>query len=120
MEYTKIEGKSIGYYGVIALFGILIAVGLFEFVKGMSIGQEDYGTSNIVPWGLPITAVVFFIGASAGALMLSSLTYVFGKEEYKPVSRISIYVAILLIIGERCSSPFSFSRIRFLPRLTVL
>ena len=99
MEYTKIEGKSIGYYGVIALFGILIAVGLFEFVKGMSIGQEDYGTSNIVPWGLPITAVVFFIGASAGALMLSSLTYVFGKEEYKPVSRISIYVAILLIIG---------------------
>jgi len=99
MEYTKIEGKSIGYYGVILLFGILIAVGLFEFVKGMSIGQEDYGTSNIVPWGLPITAVVFFIGASAGALMLSSLTYVFGKEEYKPVSRISIYVAILLIIG---------------------
>jgi len=99
MEYTKIEGKSIGYYGVIVLFGILIAVGLFEFVKGMSIGQEDYGTSNIVPWGLPITAVVFFIGASAGALMLSSLTYVFGKEEYKPVSRISIYVAILLIIG---------------------
>ena len=99
MDYTKIEGKSIGYYGVIALFGILIAVGLFEFVKGMSIGQEDYGTSNIVPWGLPITAVVFFIGASAGALMLSSLTYVFGKEEYKPVSRISIYVAILLIIG---------------------
>jgi len=99
MEYTKIEGKSIGYYGVIALFGILIAVGLFEFVKGMSIGQEDYGTSNMVPWGLPITAVVFFIGASAGALMLSSLTYVFGKEEYKPVSRISIYVAILLIIG---------------------
>lgn len=99
MEYTKIEGKSIGFYGVIVLFGILIAIGLFEFIRGMSIGQEDYGTSNIVPWGLPITAVIFFIGASAGALMLSSLTYVFGKEEYKPVSRISIFLAILLIIG---------------------
>ncbi len=99
MEYTKIEGKSIGFYGVIALFGILIAIGLLDFIEGMSLGQKDYGTSNIVPWGLPITAVVFFIGASAGALMLSSLTYVFGKEEYKPVSRISIFLAILLIIG---------------------
>lgn len=99
MEYTKIEGKSIGFYGIIALFGILIAIGLFEFVQGMRFGQEDYGTSNIVPWGLPITAVIFLIGASAGALMLSSLTYVFGKEEYKPVSRISIFLAILLLIG---------------------
>jgi len=99
MEYTKIEGKSIGFYGIIALFGILIAVGLYEFIQGMRFGQEDYGTSNIVPWGLPITAVIFLIGASAGALMLSSLTYVFGKEEYKPVSRISIFLAILLLIG---------------------
>lgn len=99
MEYTKIDGKSSGFYGVIALFGIFIAVGLYEFIIGMEVGQLDYGTSNIVPWGLPITAVIFFIGASAGALILSSLTYVFGKEEYKPVSRISIFLAILLIFG---------------------
>lgn len=99
MEYAKIEGKSITYYGIIVLFGILVAIGLFEFAKDMIRGQVDYGTNNIVPWGLPITAVVFLIGASAGALMLSSLTYVFGKEEYKPVSRISIFLAILLLIG---------------------
>ena len=99
MEYTKIEGKSTGFYAIIAIFGILIAIGVLEFFKGLTIGQEDYGTSNIVPWGLPITSVVFLIGASAGALMLSSLTYVFGKEEYKPVSRISIFLAILLLIG---------------------
>ena len=99
MEYKKIEGKSAGFYGIIAIFVIMVGIGLFEFIRGMSFGQEDYGTSNIVPWGLPITAVIFLIGASAGALMLSSLTYVFGKEEYKPVSRISIFLAILLLIG---------------------
>lgn len=99
MEYTKIEGKSTGYYGLILLLGVIVVIGLYEFVGGMRLGHESFGTTNIVPWGMPITTVIFFIGASAGALMLSSLTYVFGKEEYKPVSRISIFLAILLIIG---------------------
>ena len=99
MEYTKIEGRFAGFYGILAIMAILIVAGLYEFIKGMIQGHESFGTSNIVPWGLPITTVIFFIGASAGALMLSSLTYVFGKEEYKPVSRVSIFLAILLIIG---------------------
>ncbi len=99
MEYTKINGKSTGSYVLIGILAIMVAVGLYEFIQGMIQGHESFGTSNIVPWGLPITSVIFFIGASAGALMLSSLTYVFGKEEYKPVSRVSIFLAILLIIG---------------------
>ncbi len=98
-EYVKIEGKSIGYYGLIAAFLVMVAIGLYEFISGMIYGHESFGTNNLVPWGLPITAVIFLIGASAGALMLSSLTYVFGKEEYKPVSKISIFLAILLLIG---------------------
>jgi len=99
MEYIKINGKSAGSYVLIGILAIMVAVGLYEFIQGMIHGHESFGTSNIVPWGLPITSVIFFIGASAGALMLSSLTYVFGKEEYKPVSRVSIFLAILLIIG---------------------
>ncbi len=99
MEYTKINGKSAGSYVLIGIMALMLAVGLYEFIQGMILGHESFGTSNIVPWGLPITTVIFFIGASAGALMLSSLTYVFGKEEYKPVSRVSIFLAILLIIG---------------------
>src|SRR3990170_8886887 len=99
MEYTKIEGKSAGSYVLIGIMAVMVVVGLYEFIQGMIQGHESFGTSNVVPWGLPITSVIFFIGASAGALMLSSLTYVFGKEEYKPVSRISIFLAILLIIG---------------------
>ena len=99
MEYTKINGKSAGTYVLIGILAIMVVVGLYEFIQGMTQGHESFGTSNVVPWGLPITSVIFFIGASAGALMLSSLTYVFGKEEYKPVSRVSIFLAILLIIG---------------------
>lgn len=72
MEYTKINGKSTGSYVLIGILAIMVAVGLYEFIQGMIQGHESFGTSNIVPWGLPITSVIFFIGASAGALMLSS------------------------------------------------
>jgi molybdopterin-containing oxidoreductase family membrane subunit len=36
---------------------------------------------------------------SAGSLILSSLTYVFGKEEYRPISRMAVFLAIILIFG---------------------
>ena len=42
---------------------------------------------------------IYLIGLSAGSLILSSLTYVFGKEEYRPISRVAVFLAIVLIFG---------------------
>jgi molybdopterin-containing oxidoreductase family membrane subunit len=42
---------------------------------------------------------IYLIGLSAGSLILSSLTYVFGKEEYRPISRMAVFMAIVLIFG---------------------
>lgn len=98
MEYTKIEGKSTGYYGLIALFGILAILGIYEFFLTLQAGQGDLGVSNRVPWGITIIMVEFLKGASVGLLLLSTLGYVFGKDEFKPVSRISAYLAIILLL----------------------
>jgi molybdopterin-containing oxidoreductase family membrane subunit len=73
--------------------------GLTGFVISYIKGHEVLGTSNAIPWGMPIVITIYLIGLSAGSLILSSLTYVFGREAYRPISRIAVFLAIVLIFG---------------------
>jgi molybdopterin-containing oxidoreductase family membrane subunit len=43
--------------------------------------------------------LIYFIGLSAGSLILSTLVYVFGQEKYKPIARMAVMLAIILILG---------------------
>lgn len=97
--HRNIEGKSIQYYALIAALAVVALAGLNTFLLQYEEGHYKTGMSNQVPWGLPIVMVIFMIGASAGSLILSSLATVFGREEYKVFSRVSVYLAALLLIG---------------------
>jgi len=52
-----------------------------------------------IPWGVQITMAVYYIGLSAGSLVISGLYGVFGKLEYKPFARIAVYLAMLFLIA---------------------
>ena len=97
--YSKIEGKSKEFYILYVLFSIFTLFGLVCFMVSYISGHHVLGSSSIVPWGLPITVTIYLIGLSAGSLILSALTYVFGKEEYRPIGRLAVYLAIILILG---------------------
>jgi molybdopterin-containing oxidoreductase family membrane subunit len=48
---------------------------------------------------LQIVMAVFYIGLSAGSLVVSGLYGIFGKVEYKPFARIAAYLAMLFLIA---------------------
>jgi len=99
LTFTPIEGKSRNFSILEATLMALSLVGLMSFVISYVKGHETLGTSNVIPWGMPIVITIYLIGLSAGSLILSSLTYVFKKEEYRPISRIAVFLAIVLIFG---------------------
>ena len=99
LSYTTIDYRSRGFYILSAILIALAITGFICFVISYIQGHEVLGTSNVIPWGMPIIITVYLIGLSAGSLILSSLTYVFGKEEYRPISRLSVFLAIVLIFG---------------------
>ncbi|MFH1651178.1 MAG: NrfD/PsrC family molybdoenzyme membrane anchor subunit [Chloroflexota bacterium] len=98
-KFSSIEGKSPGYRWLLLALALLALAGLASFVASYIQGHELLGSSNAVPWGMPIVFLIYLIGLSAGSLILSSLTYVFGREEYKPIARLAVYLAIVLIFG---------------------
>jgi Ni/Fe-hydrogenase subunit HybB-like protein len=99
ITFSTIEGQSKAYYILFILLSIFSLIGFLCFMVSYISGHHVLGSSSIIPWGMPITITIYLIGLSAGSLILSSLTYVFGKEQYRPIARLAVYLAIILIFG---------------------
>jgi Ni/Fe-hydrogenase subunit HybB-like protein len=99
LTYAPIEGKSRGFRRLMIVLGAMVAVMLTSFLVMYLKGQQVWGTSNAIPWGQLITLDFFFVGVSAGAIVVSALSYVLGREEYKPIGRMAVLMGFLLFSG---------------------
>jgi len=73
-------------------------------------GLHFTGMTNRIPWGLQIIMAVFYIGLSAGSLVISSLYAIFGQKEYKPFARISVFLAVLFLVAALLSIILDWGR----------
>jgi molybdopterin-containing oxidoreductase family membrane subunit len=99
VQFKRIEGRSTGYYVAVCALAALAAAGAYctwlMYVDGIYLT----GMTNRIPWGLQIILAVFYIGLSAGSLVVSGLYGVFGKKEYSPFARLAAYLAMLFLIA---------------------
>jgi len=72
---------------------ILIGAGIYAWAIQLQEGLTVTGMRNIVSWGVYITLFAFFVGISAGGLIVSSSAHVFGIEEFKPVAKVATTLA---------------------------
>ncbi|MBU1882564.1 polysulfide reductase NrfD, partial [bacterium] len=95
IKFESIDGKSFEYRVMMIVFAVLAGVGLLATFYIIQKGLWVTGMYTRVPWGLQIVMAVYYIGLSAGSLVISGLYGVFGKLEYKPFARIAVYIAML-------------------------
>ncbi len=99
IKFERIEGTSFQYRVALLVFAGFSLVGLLSTLWVMKYGIGSTGMTARVPWGLQIVMAVYYIGLSAGSLVISGLYGVFGKKEYKPFARIAVYLATLFLIA---------------------
>jgi molybdopterin-containing oxidoreductase family membrane subunit len=99
VQFAKIEGNTTPYYVTVALLAGFTIAGFAATLYMHFNGLYLSGMTNRVPWGLQISMAIFYIGLSAGSLVVSGLYGVFGKMEYKPFARIAAYLAMLFLIA---------------------
>jgi len=99
IEFERIEGKSLQYRLVMGAFALLAGIGLLATWWASMKGLAVTGMTNRIPWGVQIVMAVYYIGLSAGSLVISGLYGVFGKIEYKPFARVAVYLAMLFLIA---------------------
>lgn len=98
-HFNAIEGRSPGFYGLLAILGALLAAGGLSALYMEHNGHWVTGMSNQIVWGTPHVFAVFLIVAASGALNVASIASVFGRQLYKPLTRLSGLLAIALLAG---------------------
>jgi len=99
LTFTSAEGSSSRYKILAIILGVLTLLGVAAYAISYTKGFYLWGINNSVSWGQLITADIYFIGLSAGSLVVSSLTYVLGRDEYKPIGRMAVFMGLLLMAG---------------------
>lgn len=99
MKYSQIEGKSTGFWVLLAVLGAMTLVGFSASLYMEHHGHHVTGMTNQIVWGLPHIFAVYLIVAASGALNVASIASVFGKKAYKPLAPLSALLAIALLTG---------------------
>lgn len=71
---------------VLVALGALAAAGIGCWIYQLACGLAVTGMSNATSWGLYITSFMFFVGLSAGGLIVASSAHVFNIERFKGIA----------------------------------
>jgi molybdopterin-containing oxidoreductase family membrane subunit len=80
------------------LLAAVIGVGFAAWVYQLSNGLIVTGLRNTVMWGQYILFFMFFVGLSAGGLIVASAGRLFGVKVFKPITRLAVLEATVAII----------------------
>lgn len=101
---TRSAGSIRWWYAALVL---VMAWGVAAWIDELRVGLAATGMRDVVSWGLYIFTFAFFIGLSAGGLIMASSAEVFGIRALKPLSRLGVLsaaacvcVAALMIIPD--------------------
>jgi molybdopterin-containing oxidoreductase family membrane subunit len=72
-----------------------VGVWIYQITQGLAITGMNNGSS----WGLYIACFMFFVGLSAGGLIVASSASVFGVRDFKKVSRPAVLLSTVCIIA---------------------
>ncbi len=98
------------------IFVWLLIIGFLVFgvpgvMERFATGHQHTNYGSYIPWGLWISAYIWLIGLSAGALMISVFTYVFDVKVVKHVGKMAFLVAIATLVGAMMAVGFDLGHI---------
>lgn len=77
--------------------GALILLGFGAWIYQLTQGLIVTGMRDVISWGAYIVTFAFFVGLSAGGLIVASSAEVFDVQALKPLSRLGVLTALAAI-----------------------
>ncbi|NGZ07263.1 MAG: polysulfide reductase NrfD [Magnetococcales bacterium] len=98
-EFSAIEGRSAGFWKLLAGLVVLVLMGAGSFVYVEIHGHAVTGMNNQIVWGLPHVFAISLLIMASGALNMGSMSTVFAVKQFEQFGRFSAFLSIALLIG---------------------
>lgn len=92
LHLGRTGGLWVGALGLFVIWGV--AAWIYQITQGLIVT----GMRDEVSWGLYITSFAFFVGLSAGGLIMASASEVFGIKSLRPLARIGVLSAAACVL----------------------
>lgn len=81
----------------IGVTAAIVLAGIALWIVQLTGGMVQTGMRNLDSWGLYITCFMFFVGLSAGGLIISSIPSAFGMKGFGGISKVAIMTSIACV-----------------------
>lgn len=86
------------YWAFVSLLGVFFALGIMAWGTALTSGGAVMGMRDNYPWGLWFINYMYYIGLSAGGLIVYASVHLFGAKQFRPLSRIAVLQAGVLVM----------------------
>lgn len=93
-----LRGAGPGYLLMLGGLAVLVLWALSVYRQQLATGLAVTGMNSPTTWGLYIVNFVFFVGLSAGGVIIASLVHAFGAKRFHSVARIAELMAISCLV----------------------
>jgi dimethyl sulfoxide reductase membrane subunit len=93
-----LKEASAQYWTFVALIGVFMVLGFGAWLSIITHGGAVVAMRDGYPWGLWFTNYMYYVGLSAGGLVVYASVHLFGAEHFRPLSKIAVLQAGVLTI----------------------
>jgi len=83
---------------LLVIWAAAFIIGAIAVYEQLTSPVDSGNTTSYVVWGLYVPTYMYFIGASAGAFLLSVIVNVLSVKKLEPTVKLSLYTALVLLI----------------------
>lgn len=97
-NFGALTTASRRYWLWVGLLGTVILMGLVGWANLLMHGGVVMAQRDGSPWGLWFTNYMYYVGLSAGGLAVYASVHLFGAEQFRPLSRLAVLQAGVLVM----------------------
>jgi protein NrfD len=92
---------SKGTYNILVALAVLgLLVGAWGVVDRLLYGHASSTYGSYVPWGLWVVFYLYYVGLTAGAFLITILTYVFRVKRFAEIGRLATFTVLVALFCE--------------------
>ncbi len=109
-NFGAVANASPRFWMWVGLLGTFVALGAVSWIIFVTHGAGVMAQRDGSPWGLWFTLYMYYVGLSAGGLVVYASVHLFNAQVFRPLSRIAVLQAAVLVLMALLSVFTDFER----------